>query len=61
MCDAAGWNTSAVAAGYQLIGPERYNAAWAEYDRLAALRIPVWALKIPSTDMSARGVPRFNR
>src|SRR5258706_3246433 len=39
---------------------QTHNAARAEYDRSAALRIYSRALKSPSGDVSARCVPRFN-
>jgi hypothetical protein len=39
--------------------PSKHNAARAEYDRSAALRIYSWALKSPSTDQPARAVPKF--
>jgi hypothetical protein len=39
--------------------PSKHNAARAEYDRSAALRLYSWALKSPSRDQSARAVPRF--
>jgi hypothetical protein len=39
--------------------PSKHNAARAEYDRSAALRLYSWALKSPSRNQSARAVPRF--
>jgi hypothetical protein len=37
-----------------------HNAAKRKYDRSAAVHIEAGPSKIPSTDMSARDLPRFN-